>query len=100
LALLPEQTLESLRELLSEVSRSGCLIRLYALSAEQDQRRAKMIEELKALSAQLGGTQATKYLEFLLQQVEITEGRLPRLTAQSMKTTTLHCRPASRYGRL
>src|SRR5258708_3385903 len=63
-ALLPEHTLENVRELLRDVSRSGRLIRLYALSAEQDERRAKMLEELKTLSAQLGGPQATKYFEF------------------------------------
>jgi hypothetical protein len=72
-ALLPEQTLKSLGELLSSVSRSGCFIRLYSLSSEQDELRANMIDELKALSAQLGGTQGTSYVEFLLQQVEITE---------------------------
>jgi len=73
LALLPEQRIESLRELLSDVSRSGCLIRFFVLREEQNERRAKMIEELKGLSAQLGGTQATRHLDFLLQQVKITE---------------------------
>ena len=72
-ALLPEQTRESLRELLSDVSRSGCLIRLYLFSAEQNKLRSNMIAELKVLSAQLGGAKATRYLEFLLDQVEITE---------------------------
>jgi len=73
ISLLPEQTLESLRELLGDISRSGCLIRLYPLSSEQDELRANMIDKLKVLSAQLGGTKGTKYVEFLLQQVEITE---------------------------
>ena len=57
-ALLPEQTLKSLRELLSDVSRSGCFIRLYSLSSEQDELRANMIDKLKVLSAKLGGTRA------------------------------------------
>lgn len=73
LALLPQQTLESLRRLLSDVSRSGCLIRLHPLTPEQDQLRTTMIDELKILSGRLGGTQATKWVEFLLHQVEITE---------------------------
>ena len=73
ISLLPEQTLESLRELLGDVSRSGCLIRLYSLSSEQDELRANMIDELKVLSTRLGGTRGAKYVEFLLQQVEITE---------------------------
>jgi hypothetical protein len=71
--LLPEQNLESLRKLVSGVSRSGCLIRLYQLGAEQDELRAKMIVDLKALCAKLGGSNATSYFEFLLRQVEIVE---------------------------
>jgi hypothetical protein len=71
--LLPEQTLESLRKLLSDVSRSGCLIRMYPLCAEQDELRTKMIEDIKSLCAQFGGPKATRYFEFLLRQVEIVE---------------------------
>jgi hypothetical protein len=73
LALLPQQILEALRELLSDVSRSGCFIRLYPPSSKENESRAKMIDELKAFTARLGGTHAMKYLEFLLLQVEITE---------------------------
>jgi len=73
LALLPEQTVESLRKLLGDVQRSGCLIRLYRLTSGQERLRAKMIESLRSFTEKLGGPSATKALEFLLQQVQITE---------------------------
>jgi len=73
LATLPDQTLDSLRKLLSDVSRSGCLIRLHSLSPEEEVRRSKMIDELNALSARVGGTHATRAMQFILHQVEITE---------------------------
>ncbi len=94
MSLLPDQTLESLRKLLGNVSRSGCLIRLYSLSTQQDELRAQMIDKLKVLSAQLGGTHETKYVELLLHQVEITELALAEIesslkeddfTAQSLE---------------
>jgi hypothetical protein len=63
-ALLPEQTLKSLRELLSDVSRSGCLIRLYSLSSEQNELRGSMDDKLKVLSAQLGSSRGGNTLSF------------------------------------
>jgi hypothetical protein len=73
LNLLPDQTMESLRKLLTDVSRSGCLIRMYPLSAEQDELRTKMIDEFKTLSTKLGGDRARKYVEFLCHQIDVTE---------------------------
>lgn len=73
LALLPEHTLQNFRELLADVSRSGCLLRLYPLTQKEDELRANMIHELKSLGAQLGGAQLTKVIELLLRQVKITE---------------------------
>src|SRR4051812_3471361 len=73
LNLLPDQTMESLRKLLTDVSRSGCLIRMYPLSAEQDELRTKMIDELKTLSTKVGGDRARKYVEFLCHQIDVTE---------------------------
>jgi hypothetical protein len=73
LAMLSDQSLDSLRKLLSSVWQSGCLIRLHSFSAEEDKRRSKMIDELKSFSTRIGGAQATKYIEFIVHQVEITE---------------------------
>jgi hypothetical protein len=79
--MLPDQTLDSLRKLLSDVSRSGCLIRLHTLSPKEEARGSKTIDELKALTARIGGTQGTKCIEFILQQVEITELALAEIEA-------------------
>jgi hypothetical protein len=72
-ALLPEQTVESLRELLGSVSRSGCLIRLHKISSEDEELRAHFIEELRHLCATIGSNEGADYCEFLLRQVDIVE---------------------------
>jgi hypothetical protein len=73
MALLPEQTVDSLRELLSDVSRGGCLIRLHTISTQDEKLRAQLIEELRQLCSKIGGADGSGYFEYLLNQIEIVE---------------------------
>ena len=73
LELLPDRSVEALRELLSDVSRSGCLIRLYALSPERDKLRTQMIGHLRELCFEIGNSPWTEFFDTMINQVEITE---------------------------
>lgn len=72
-ALLQEQTVDSLRELLSDASRSGCLIRLHKISPQDEELRSQFIKELRQLCATIGSNEGADYFEFLLRQVNIVE---------------------------
>ena len=72
LSLLPDESSDTVRELLGDISRSGCLIRLYALTPEQEEHRAQMINWLNALTKKRA--KESGYVKFLLDEVaRITE---------------------------
>lgn len=72
-ALLQGNSIEDLRKLVSDVSRSGCLLRLYKLSAQNTEARKEMIEHIRTLCSNPQTSEAAQHFEFVLQQVDITE---------------------------
>jgi len=76
LAHLPDNGEESLKKLLTDITRTGVLIRVFSLSESKEKRRAQFIEELKVFVSGAGVEAADKYLKYLLLQVEITEAAL------------------------
>ncbi len=75
-ALLPNRDTPTLKKLLGDVSHSGCFIRLHPLKPAEDQRRSAMRTELRTLAATIAGVDAGKFVDFLLNQVDITEAAL------------------------
>jgi hypothetical protein len=73
LELLPDYSSGALQDLLSDVSRSGCLIRVYALPLERDELRLEMIEQIRLLCLEIGGSSWLEFFGSMLNQVEITE---------------------------
>ena len=76
LAHLPNHGEESLKKLLTDITRTGVLIRVYSLSELIEKRRAQFIDELTMFVSGTGIEGAEKYLKYLLLQVKITEAAL------------------------
>jgi hypothetical protein len=100
LELLPKDSLEGLRELLDDVSKSGCLIRLHALSSEKNDLRTQMIKHLQALCSALGGPDETLRLQFLIDQVEVTELALAMIESSFNQDDYAQLNPADQASSL
>jgi len=74
--LLPDRSENTLQDLLSLVSKTGVLIRVYDIGAAKDAKRAQFIEDLKSFVASSKIDQAEAYLAYLLSQVAITEAAI------------------------
>lgn len=73
---LPDHGEESLKKLLTDITRTGVLIRVFLPSESIEKRRAQFIEELTKFVGGTGVDGADRYLKHHLLQVEITEAAL------------------------
>jgi|SRR5579872_391787 len=80
-AFLDAGTAKTLRHLLTDINRSGCLIRFHEIPAEEEHLREQFIEQIKEFTSRIGGPSAATALNHILRQAELTELALAEIDA-------------------
>src|SRR5712671_5587798 len=92
-AMLTERTRETLKCVLADVNRSGCLIRLHAISALKDACREQFVHSLRQFATDIGGASAAAAVDYILTQVELTELALAEIEGSFDSDPFAHQRP-------